>query len=71
MADIFNRLLKQMGVKEVEESEDIDAVLMAEIADEDETTFADIFGMTCTILSCGIAGYQIMQHLRYYNAPAI
>lgn len=31
----------------------------------------DIFGMVCTLLSCGIAGYQIVQHLRHYNQPAI
>ena len=29
--------------------------------------FADNFGLICTILSCGIAGYQILQHLRYYT----
>ena len=33
--------------------------------------FADNFGLICTILSCGIVGYQIMQHLRYYTQPAI
>jgi len=27
--------------------------------------------MVCTLLSCGIAGYQIVQHLRHYNQPAI
>lgn len=33
--------------------------------------FVDTFGGVCTILSCGIAGYMIMQHLRYYHQPAI
>ena len=34
-------------------------------------TFADGFGLVCTVLSCGIAGYQVIQHLRYYTQPAI
>ena len=33
--------------------------------------YADNFGLICTVLSCGIAGYQILQHLRFYNQPAI
>ena len=29
--------------------------------------FVDNFGALFTILSCGIAGYQILQHLRHYH----
>lgn len=36
-----------------------------------EVNKADVFGMVCTLVSCGIAGYQIIQHLRYYSQPAI
>lgn len=33
--------------------------------------FVDNFGGFCTLLSCGIAGYQIIQHLRNYTQPQI
>ena len=33
--------------------------------------FVDSFGGFCTLLSCGIAGYQIMQHMRHYSQPQI
>jgi len=33
--------------------------------------FTDNFSLICTILSCSIAGFQIMQHLRYYSSPQI
>ena len=32
---------------------------------------ADNLGTICTVISCGIAGFQIMQHLRYYTQPQI
>ena len=33
--------------------------------------FIDKFGAFFTTLSCCIAGYQILQHLRHYTQPSI
>ena len=64
---------------------DIPSVDETIVADDDSTlakamsgatssshaAFVDNFGAIFTVLSCGIAGYQILQHLRYYTQPAI
>ena len=69
MAEIFTRLLKQMAgqAKAEEDNEGFDEVESSSKNFFGSATYADIFGMICTVLSCTIAGYQIMQHLRYYT----
>ena len=69
MSEIFTRLLKQMsGQAKAEEGEEgFEEVETSSKNFLGSATYADIFGMICTVLSCTIAGYQIMQHLRYYT----